>query len=176
MILANVGIPSFLPHFSLMLVGLFIVTAVETVTLRKVLGQPWWASYRATLTANLYSTLVGLPFAWMLILFGLVGTSMLASLTPLKDSDFLGAFLSEMAFNGGSVPGFSTELSRACAALVLLIPFYFMSVWIERRHLQKKFSELDRAVLGRAVRRMNLHSYSIFLVLRLVGLVAVMVE
>jgi len=62
--LANVALPSFLPHSFATLFGIFLIAAIEGWFIMKVLRLKYGRSYKYALIANLKSTIAGIPFAW----------------------------------------------------------------------------------------------------------------
>jgi len=58
----------------------------------------------------------------------------------------------------------------AAAWLLMLVPYWMGSVWIERRVILKRRPDCDVGRLSRALMAGNLASYSLFLVVGVVGL------
>ncbi len=68
------------------------------------------------------------------------------------------------------IPDEWMNVSSAAAWIILLIPFWMGSVWIERWTLVKKLPDIDPAMISVAIVRANLASYSIFLVFGVIAL------
>ncbi len=57
--LANIALPSFLPHSFATLFGILVIAAIEGWFLMKILRLSYSESYRHALNANFKSTIVG---------------------------------------------------------------------------------------------------------------------
>ena len=130
-ILADAGVPMIFLEFPAMLFALVPVIAVEILVARKVLKLAPRQSFKAIVTANLASTVLGFPLLWFLLV------------------------VIQMLSGGGSAYGLQSFWTRVyavtvqapwlipyeqdmkwmipAAAAYLLIPAFFASVFIERR-------------------------------------------
>lgn len=163
--LANVALPSFLPHSFATLIGILVITAIEGWFVMKILRLSYSESYRHALIANWKSTIVGIPFAWLLWIAGLIPISMGFSAVGLEAHPAVASTAMQTAFFGGMMPTEWMNVGSAAAWIVMLIPFWMGSVWIERRTLTKRLPDCARSQISTAVVRGNLASYSIFFVL-----------
>ncbi len=171
MLLANLALPAFVPHSLLTLMGISIIAAIEGWFLRRALKLTYAESYGHAVAANWKSTIVGIPFAWLLYMAGLVPIGFGLELLGVKIHPAVGATIMQ----SGVFMYISSEwtgVATATAWLMLLIPFWFGSVWIERRTIMKRLPESDPAKVSKAVILGNLASYSIFIVLGVIGLVS----
>jgi hypothetical protein len=82
----------------------------------------------------------------------------------------------QTAFFGGMMPTEWMNAGSAAAWLVMLIPFWMGSVWIERRTLAKRLPDHDPSQISTAVVRGNLASYSIFLIFGVIALTNAMAD
>jgi hypothetical protein len=171
MILANVALPAFLPHSFATLIGIIVIAAIEGWFLQRGLKAGYSECYRASIEANLKSTLVGIPLAWLLWVLGLIPLSLGVSALGLKTHPLIPATFSQTAFAGGIRPTEWTEIASASAWILMLIPFYLGSVWIETKVISKRFKHCKAEEVSRAVVRGNLATYCLFLLLGVFALV-----
>jgi len=73
--------------------------------------------------------------------------------------------LIQTLFFGGVVTNEWSSVGSAVAWIVMLVPFWLGSVWIERRSLIKRLPNYERSQISKAVIRGNLVSYFLFLLL-----------
>jgi len=155
-----------------MVVLLIPVIVIEGFLCKKWLGLKTWQAIKANAVSNLASTIIGVPFAWAIMLaveFGVFGTIALVDKSN-----------SIQNWNSPVVKVISVLLSSAwlgppdrkdvwvipVATLVLLIPFFFASYWIEylivRRLVGRSDGEPSTLMYPRvriAVRNANLVTY-----------------
>jgi hypothetical protein len=169
--LANVALPAFFPHSIATLVGIFILAAIEGWFLKRRLKLDYRSAFWESAAANWKSTLVGIPFAWLLFLIGGIPLSMGISALPGETHPLTSATLAHTMLYGGMIPTVWSPLGQALASLIMLIPYYFGSVWIECRTLRKRLPDHDPNEISKAVIRGNLTTYAIFLVVAVNSLV-----
>ncbi|WP_193211893.1 hypothetical protein [Luteolibacter marinus] len=174
--LANVALPSFLPHSAATAIGLLVIGLIEGFFLTRALKQPFADSYLLALRANWNSTIIGIPVAWVLWIGGLIPVSWLAARAGIEVHPLVTSSTIQSAMWGGLIPTEWTGVGHAIGSLVLLVPFCLGSIWIERRTLCRHLPEADRSAIRRAVIQGNLASYAIFLVLGLLTLDEAMKE
>lgn len=129
-------------------------------------------SYRHSLSANLRSTVAGIPLAWILWLVGLIPVSMGLSALGIDSHPAVQSTLMQSAIFGGMMPTEWTNVGSAAAWILMLIPFWLGSVWIERRTIRKRLPDCDPSRVSSAVVRGNLASYSLFLVIGAIGFIS----
>jgi hypothetical protein len=168
--LANVAIPAFLPHSLATLIGIFVIAAIEGWFLMRGLKLQYTESYLHALAANWMSTIAGIPLAWLLWIIGLIPISMGLSALGLVPHAVVSSAAMQTAFSGGMMPTEWTNIGSAVAWIVMLIPFWLGSVWIERRTIKRRLPNQEPSLISRAVVRGNLASYTIFLILGVVSL------
>ena len=168
--LANVALPSFLPHSLATLIGIFVIAAIEGWFVMRILKRSYAESYRHSLWANWMSTVVGIPVAWLLWIGGLIPVSMGLSLLGLKPPAAVSFTFMHTIASGGIIPSEWTGVASAVAWIVMLVPFWLGSVWIETRAIWKRLPACEPAQVKKAVVRGNLASYGIFLTIGLIPL------
>lgn len=168
--IANVALPAFLPHSFATLLGLIVIAAIEGWFLMRVAGLSYIDSCKHSAGVNVKSTFVGIPFAWLLWVAGLIPIAIGVSILGLEPHPFVGATLVYTTVSGGVISNERTEAGSAAAWIVLLVPFWFGSVWIERRTICERLPDCDPAKISKAVITGNLASYSLFLIFGVVSL------
>lgn len=174
-LLADAGIPMIFLTWPAMVVLLVPVIIIEGLLCKKWLGLTAWQAIRSNAVSNLASTLVGIPAAWTVMLaveFGGLGAfSLFEKVTSNQkwgDSPLADVILMLMGSAWiGPVEGRDQWVIPA-ATLVLLVPFFFASYWVEyfvvRRMVigpDEEKSDLTRPSVRTAVRDANLVTYGI---------------
>jgi len=111
----------------------------------RVLGIGYGAACKAVGAANLRSTLIGIPVTGLLMAAVLVWA--LIAVRPELDTT-LGGFAATTLV----LTGYTDEWMIPAAAILYSVPFFFMSVYVERRYMEKCVTEDARLALiaGRA--------------------------
>ena len=175
LLLADAGIPMIFLTFPAMVALLVPIILLEAWLCKKWLSINTWTALKSNAVANVASTLMGVPAAWVLMLcVELVSVFTVAQITPLN----------RLAHQWHSplATALTTLLSAAwlppdemrlywmvpVAALGLLIPTFFISVWIEGLVMEQMLrmsegnpSNLTRFRIRQVVRNINLASYSV---------------
>jgi hypothetical protein len=151
---ANIGIPMIM-----IMEYWYIILFIPIVFLEVLVFKRYFAtvSYRqlikANTASNAFSTLIGVPITWVFLVmveFG-VNFSMPKGWpdfwVPVVNAPWLGPINSELDW---MIP---------VAAMVLLIPFFFVSVWTEGWINKKFFKSEDPKHMERITRKANLLSY-----------------
>jgi hypothetical protein len=145
LLLANVGIPMVFVTVPTMLVALLPIALVESWILSCVCGLKFNESWRGALKANFWSTVLGIPVAWLILV------------------------VAQMASGNGRAWGIETPLQRLtavtlqapwlvpyerhlnwmipAASLTLLIPFFLASVIAEYIILRKRWGTGQKRLL-----------------------------
>ena len=168
--LANVVLPSFLPHSFATLIGIFVIAAIEGWFVMRTLRLTYEESYRHALHANWKSTVVGIPVAWLLWIAGLIPVSMGLDALGFEAHPAVTATALRTAISAAMIRTEWMNVGSAAAWMVMLVPFWMGSVWIERRALVKRLPTCDPSQISKAVVRGNLASYSVFLILGAISL------
>jgi hypothetical protein len=167
-IFADAGIPMLALQMPMMVCLLIPVIIVETLLVRRWLPLTGKEAYLGTSVANVASTIVGVPFAWALML-----VMELIITIPLSMAEYhwhwlmnspvwsFIVFLASVAWFGPAEGNPNLYWMIPTALAILLIPSFIVSVWIETRICLRFWRHLDTASVRRAVFRANLASYGV---------------
>ena len=144
-IIADVGVPMLVVQTPSLVITLPIVILIEALICAKSLNLPKKSALRAATIANLVSTIIGFPVLWFTLVFVqmLIGGGGVPKLTEPWISIY-----SVTAQAAWLIP-YEAKLywMVPTAMLVLLVPTFFMSVFIERffyrRSLQAMAPDTD---------------------------------
>ena len=156
--LANAGVPMLAIEWPAMLLVLLPVIAVEALVIRQRVKLPYRQATRVSAAANAASTLVGLPIAWV----GMIALNLLSTggraLGLESDAQKIAAVTLQAAW---LVP-YEEDLywMVPAAMLVLLIPNYIVSVWLEVWVGRRLLPQEDRRGFGKTMIVANAASYS----------------
>lgn len=159
---ANAGVPMIFVTLPMMVVALLPIILIETALAKLYLKIPFRFLMRLIARANFFSTFVGIPITWLLlVVLELVSGGGSASnlnfpesrlLAVTRDAPWLVPYEKQLFW---MVP---------TAHLVLLIPFFFASWWVEyfilKRDIFNTDWDTDKRTIRRAVRNINFCSYS----------------
>ena len=151
-LLANTGIPMVFITIPMMGVALIPIVLIETGVVRWVLKEGWWKTARTMFTANLITTMLGLPIS------NLIAYLIYLCSSPFLSLDFasthrtiLKAFIANHWFNdvyltfskdGSLVRPFPREPAWYFAVAVSFAFFInlFISFYLEYRYMKPRFS------------------------------------
>lgn len=131
-LLADAGVPMIALTWPIMLILLIPIIVTEGLLCKKWLGLSTWQAMKANTLSNLLSTVIGVPLAWGAMLgfevlsLGFLGSPIQKLPSPIADaiSVLLGsAWVGPVGTNDSWV--------IPVAALVLLVPFFFVSYGVE---------------------------------------------
>jgi hypothetical protein len=176
MFLANVALPSFIGHGILFLILLPLVASIEAIVLSRMLRTPYVRSFLTAARANWRSTLVGLPAGWCMALAGLIPAGILAYFLPPAYREPSYQIIAFTALTGGTIPTHFTQVAMAAGNLIILVPYYFASVRIERKVVESCHVESDPKVVASAVRWMNGITYALLALLVLWWLIGALAD
>jgi len=170
-VLADVGLPMIFVQLPMMVLALVPVILVEGLLIRRWVSQSHRDTFWGVTKANVLSTLIGVPAAWlaMLIVEFVIGYPLVlaadkfhwsAESLALKVS----MFLLTAAWVGPPNEG-SEVLTVAAASAVLLVPSFYISVWIERRACLRAWPSVDPQSVRRGVFFANVASYGVLFLL-----------
>ena len=142
--------------------------------------------FKASAVANAVSTVLGVPLTWGILLVAEMGIGLGANSIPaLRNGDWKSP-IAQVAITILTAPWIGPSEGMAqwavpLAALVLLLPFFLVSVWSERRVLEHMLpvtssdappeGEINRRRVRAAVRDANVVSYAILALITLMALV-----
>lgn len=157
--LGNIGLPMVCVTVPTMLIALLPIALVEAWVLRRICGLAFREAWRGALIANLVSTVMGIPVAWIILFVVqlLTGGGMAMGIdTPMErlasvtlQAPWLIPYESQMAW---MVPA---------ASLVLLAPFFAASVVTEYTVLRWRWIPVPRRLFA-GVFWANVLSYTLF--------------
>lgn len=172
--LADAGIPMLVIVYPSMIVTLLPVVVLETVILRRRLGTALRRTAFVVMLSNLASTMVGIPLAWAALVGLEVATS--GGVWPLLDT-FAGKLLAvtwQAPWLFRHESDFYWQIPVATA--VLLVPFFFVSWWVEYWLSRRLMRGVEPKRLRAAVAVANLVSYALLEALAMIWLVADIVQ
>lgn len=173
-LLADAGVPMIFITLPQMIVLLLPIIAAETVVVVRRTSLPKKRTLWATAVANLASTIVGVPLTWGVLLLCELGFFSALAHTSKFGNNSWNSPIDQAVVTILSAPwlapvGDTGSWAVPLATLVLLVPFFFVSVWIERKVTEQFFSvtasadaqpdQVNEKVLRKAVRDANLMSY-----------------
>lgn len=129
MVYANIGIPMVCESLPLMLLALIPIALVEAGVFRIILGVDFRHAWRGTLRANFWSTILGIPVAWFVLVviqIAIGGSRAWGIETPQQR-------LAAVTLQAAWLIPYSDHLRWMipAASLVLLTPFWLASVMVE---------------------------------------------
>jgi|SRR5579863_37972 len=137
-LLADAGVPMIVLTLPGMLALLVPIVLIEAWLCRKSLGLTSWVAVRSNAAANLVSTLVGVPVAWgtVLLLDLLVLGTILRIPAVERASDKWNSPLASLVWTLLEPAWLGPDDKNVywmipLATIVLLVPTFFISVWIE---------------------------------------------
>ena len=173
--LANIGVPMIFVQMPAMVCALIPIIIVEALLIRRWLTLPYRDAFRGVTVANLASTILGVPLAWLAMfiveLAVMYPVSMAAEHWHWKlESPVVGVlgFIVSMAWLAPVERHIHWMIPAASA--LLLIPSFVVSVWFERRICVRSWSESDPGVVRSGVFKANLASYALLFVMACIWL------
>jgi hypothetical protein len=162
-VLANAGIPMIFWQMPVAAAALLPVVAIETLIAWPILRQRFLPVVWNVFTANAISTFAGIPLAWIgMVIVNLVttGSTVHEFRTPMA------AFKSIVLQSSWLIPYESQILFWLvpAATLVLLVPYFFVSVFVERWWLRRRFREVGVARIATTAWIANAITYGGFAV------------
>lgn len=167
-VLANVGVPIIFYSYPYMILGLLVVILIEYMYLSDKLDLDKKQLFKTTLKANVISTIIGYPIAWFLYLIGiefpLMGLIYLIENFAIKNNiNFLLTIANSETVQGIAYAAYlgpqASHLSTNIAILMLLIPAFFVSYYLEYITMKSDI-KLDKVEnLQYLVKRANIYSY-----------------
>jgi hypothetical protein len=169
-ILADIGIPMIFVQWPLMLGALIPVVIVEALLIRRWVPLSYRDAFVGTTKANLLSTLAGIPLAWLAMFVVEISVMFPVAFAADKwhwnlNSPFfqIVGFLLGIAWLGpGGDEGYWLV---PLAAALLLIPSFYVSVWLECFVCLRAWPGSEAVLVRRGVYRANMASYFLLFVL-----------
>ncbi len=156
---ANTGLPMIFVTFPGMIVALLPIILVESYVLSRQLAIPGRMAIKASSIANVATTVVGIPLTWLALVVIQLATG--GDQAYGLDS-YLHKFLAVTWQAPWLIPYESDMYWMVPAAtLTLLVPFFFVSWWIEYQVVRRTVVSSHPSGLSFAVRNANLASYGL---------------
>ena len=166
-LLADAGVPMIFVQWPLMLCALVPVIVIEALVVRHRLALSYRKAFVGAAKANTLSTLAGVPLARGLMLvvelvtaFPLIWAAEKWHWHPFSPILYV-FYVLAIAWTG---PPATSWAPIALASALLLVPTFFVSVWLERRSYRRSWSDLAAAAVDRSVWSANLCSYTLLFI------------
>src|SRR5579859_2134827 len=183
-LLADAGLPMIFITWPALLVALIPTIAIEALLIQRRTHARIGKTFISTAAANAVSTIVGVPMTWsVLFVFEMVVGATVPSLWGHSVLEGIVGFLISSPWIG---PAENARWAVPLAVLVLLVPFYFVSLLIERAMIQHMIAadepnvpiedQIPASTVRAAVRDANLLSYGILFLLTSVWLAYLLVR
>ncbi len=170
---ADAGIPMIFITMPAMVMALIPIVAIEALLIQRRVHYKNWPVIRATALANIVSTVLGVPLTWGALFLCEIAAGFLVTWLPTPHMNWnspIAQVISVFISAPWIAPSDETGTwAVPLAALVLLVPFFFVSVWSERLVMEHMLpvtssdvsqpGELSESRLRIAVRDANLLSY-----------------
>jgi hypothetical protein len=158
LIIADAGIPILCLQVPAAVLLIFPVVCIEAVVVAKVVCRSFRTVFGAVFIANLFSFFVGLPLAWFVMWL----IQCVASICNVTDFHYTGwKGIATVALQSAWVPGEGgPDWIIPAAFLVLIVPYFFVSVMTERWLMGKRLREAPSPQIRRAAWLANLASYT----------------
>jgi len=163
---ADTGVPIIFVTLPAMVIALVPIVIIEAYVMARHLKLSFKRILKAAIWGNILSTIAGIPIAWgILVAIEIFTGGDLNS--PIRK------FLAVTLQAPWPIPYESYLYWMISAAkLVLLVPFFFVSWWIENKVEKRILKDVQRAQLNIAVRNANLASYGLLAMIVLILLIA----
>lgn len=159
--LADIGVPMIAYFWPYMFVGFIPIAIAEGLIFQRMLNIEIRTAFRVSVFVNVITTFLGIPITWILLVF-------LQMLTGGGSYDDTSTLIAKFLTVTWQAPWLMPlRLSDyywlpATAMLVLLIPFFFVTWWIEAKVISKfLLPSVDEGRVRSACIWANLVSYSI---------------
>ncbi len=158
-------------QWPLMIGALIPVIIVEALLIRRWVRLSYRDAFIGVTKANLLSTMAGVPLAWLVMFVLELAIMIPVGIAAEKwhwnffDSPVFQVvgFVIGMAWLGPA-EGSGYWLVPLAAAL-LLLPSFYVSVWLESKICRRAWPDIDSAAVRRGVFRANLASYIVLFIL-----------
>ena len=175
---ADTGLPMILVEWPAVILALVPVVLIEAAVYRRRLGTAYAKALDSAGVANLASTFIGHPLAWILRLIGQFVLGLLLMLVlklvgePSEASmDSVPAKLVEVVVCSAWLPPEGAPWMWPAASLVGLVPAYFVSVYSEAWVLRRWMEDEDKRDMLPLSYRANLASYVLLVAIAIAILV-----
>jgi len=158
---ADAGVPMLflvMPAFGFSLVPIVLI---EALYLQRQLTVSFRSAGISSLLANAASTFVGIPISWI----GLVVLQLVTDGGGAYGLDSTMGRIAAVTWQAPWLIPYESDLHWMIpvAGTVLLIPFFYVSWWVEYRVCLKRFADVPASKLNMVVRNANLITYGLLL-------------
>ena len=152
-----------------MVVALIPVILIEAVVIWRRESISFKRSLGGSAAANAVSTLAGVPLSWGLMFLVLMASSLIDANFSL-DMNSPAIMIAYVILNAAWLAPLEQHLSwmAPMALAILMIPSYFMSVWIEYLVCKWIWKDVDTESLWTTMRTMNGVTYAILILVCIV--------
>jgi hypothetical protein len=182
---ADTGLPMILVEWPAVILALLPVILIEAAVHRRQFGTPYRKALYPVGVANLASTFIGYPLAWMLRMVGQFVLSLLLMLvmqfvgeSSNASMDSISAKLVSAVVHSAWLPGDAErELwMLPAASLIGLVPAFFVSVYSEAWVLRRLMKGEDKLTILAFSYRANLASYAFLAAIAVVILIRLLLR
>ena len=169
MILANIGVPMLPVQGMFMVVALIPIILIEAVIVWKRQSISFTRSLGGSAAANAVSTLAGVPLSWGLMFLVMMAGYLVDNVLSLK-WDSPAVMVAYVVFNAAWLAPYEEYLNWMVpmALVILMIPSYFLSVWIEYLVFNRLWKDIDRKSVWNTMRIANGVTYGILILICMV--------
>lgn len=168
---ANAGVPMLPIQGVFMFLALIPIMLVESIILRWRLALNWKESIKGGVIANLVSTIAGVPLSWgFMFIFTVIAYTLESEYNFSWDSPVMMAiyFIFTSAWFAPYEGHYAWLIPMAL--IIMLIPAYFLSLWIEYWVCKYIWQDKPKNLIFQAIRIMNGVTYGV-----LVGICSVLI-
>ncbi len=115
------------------------------------------------------SDLVGLPLGYLFAWLGIIPAGLFAAMLPESVSSPISQILFNVVGHGGMVPSKYDAIAYYLGTLLVMIPYFVVTLRVERRVIIKRKPGIDAAALSVTVRLMNSITYALLALPVIVG-------
>jgi len=171
--LADVGVPMIFVQMPAMVFAFIPVVIIEAIVSRRWLSLSYAEAFKGSFLANLFSTLIGIPLAWLLMLL----IEMVVMYPAAMAADhwhwhWINSPVAGVLFFPIMIAWLGPDEQNIywlvpIASALLLVPSFFVSVWLERWAYNKCWKHLNFELvkIRKAVFNANLFSYAVLFVI-----------
>lgn len=170
---ANAGLPMIFVTFPYLAMGFVPVVLVEgTIVQQRIRGERR-RLWKSVIVGNLLSTVIGVPITWLILL----ALQAVTGGGRAYGTDTLLQKLLAVSWQAPWLIPYENHLPWMihAATLVLLAPFFAVSVWLEFNVHKRMLDSADLNVLRQTTIMANLTSYGLLTLLPLVNLIRALV-
>ncbi len=166
-LLANIGIPMLPVQWMFMVVALIPIVLIEAVIVWKRKSVSFKRSLGSSAAANAVTTLAGVPLSWGLMLLVMMTAGYLTEDTFSLMWDSPAVMIAYVVLNAAWLAPYEEHLNWMVpmALAVLMIPSYFLSVWIEYHVCKRIWKGIDQKSVWNTMRMANGVTYGILILI-----------